>query len=194
VVGTHRSVFAQSDWMRLAMTAITLFEVPPAADEAFVAAWSRACDGGARSVLHRALREDVDFRFVDVARVSPEDFPGREIPFPSHPALYETVHEDGAPDGTEGVVLINAFEVPPEADAAFAAGWERAREFLAAHPGYLGTRLHRSLGEADFRFVDIARWSSPLPFSKAVARPEFRAASAALAFPSHRALYLVIRQ
>jgi heme-degrading monooxygenase HmoA len=180
--------------MRLAMTAITLFEVPPAADEAFVASWERARGAGAATALHRALREDVDFRFVDVAPAAPDLDPGSEIPFPSHPALYETVHEDGAPDGAEGVVLIDAFEVPPGADAAFAAGWERARAVLAAHPGYLGTRLHRSRGEAAFRFVAVARWSSPLPFSKAVARPEFREASGALGFASHPALYLVIRQ
>jgi len=183
--------------------------VPPEADEPFVAGWERARsflatkDGFSATALHRALRADAEFRFVNVARVDSPDswrraiadpeFPGGKLPFPAHPALYEAVHEDGAPDGTEGVVLINAFEVPAEADEAFLAGWQTARETLATQRGYLGTRLHRSLGAADFRFVNVARWSSPLAFSKAVGRPEFRAVADALPFPSHPALYQVVR-
>ncbi|HKR97870.1 MAG TPA: antibiotic biosynthesis monooxygenase [Candidatus Dormibacteraeota bacterium] len=64
---------------------------------------------------------------------------------------------------------------------------------LAEQPGYLGTRLHRSVGPADFRFVNIARWSSPLAFTKAVQRPGFQEAAAAMSCASHPALYQVIR-
>jgi heme oxygenase (mycobilin-producing) len=203
----------QSDLMRRICEAramvvlINAFEVPVEADEPFVAGWEQARDflasrgGFATTTLHRALRADVDFRFVNVARVDSVDawraaiadpaFPGGEMPFAAHPALYEVVYEDGSPDGTEGVVLINAFEVPDGADEEFQAGWNAAREALAGRPGYLGTRLHRSLGPADFRFVNVARWSSPLMFAKAVERPEFR--EAALPFASHPALYKVIR-
>jgi heme-degrading monooxygenase HmoA len=188
---------------------INAFEVPPEADEPFVAGWERARDflagrdGFRSTALHRALRPDAEFRFVNVARVdSPQAwkdaisdpaFPGGKMPFRAHPSLYEVVHEDGAPDGTEGVILINAFEVPADADEPFLAGWMRARELLAAAPGYLGTRLHRSLGPADFRFVNVARWSSPLAFSRAVADPQFARTAAGLPFPAHPALYQVIR-
>jgi hypothetical protein len=41
------------------------------------------------------------------------------------------------------VVLINAFEVPTEADHAFLEYWERARRFLGTRGGYVSTRLHR---------------------------------------------------
>jgi hypothetical protein len=41
--------------------------------------------------------------------------------------------------------------------------------------------------------VNIARWSSPLMFSQAIERPEFREAAGALPFPSHPALYQVAR-
>ena len=51
----------------------------------------------------------------------------------------------------------------------------------------------RSLGRADFRFVNIARWSSPLAFAKAVKQPEFQQTSATMPFASHPALYKVIR-
>jgi heme oxygenase (mycobilin-producing) len=180
----------------MAVTLISAFEVPPDADEPFIAEWERAAtEGFTAPALHRALRADVDFRFVSVARVeSPEAaaaIPGANMPFKAHPGLYEVVYEDGAPDGEGGVVLINVFEVPAESDEPFVAGWNRARDLLAHQRGYLGTRLHRS-PQADFRFVNIARWSSPLMFSRAVQRPEF--AQAAMPFRSHPGLYQVIRR
>jgi heme-degrading monooxygenase HmoA len=191
------------------VTLINAFEVPSQADEAFITGWERARDflagrdGFSRTALHRALRPDAPFRFVNVARVdSPEAwrraiadpaFPGGRMPFTAHPGLYEVVREDGACDGADGVILINAFEVPVQEDERFMAGWDRARELLAGQPGYLGTRLHRSLGPADFRFVNLARWSSPSAFATAVDQPAFRQVAAAMPFASHPALYEVIR-
>ena len=188
---------------------VNAFEVPAEADEPFIAGWERARDflatkhGFAATALHRALREDADFRFVNVARVdSPEAwreaisdpaFPGGQMPFKAHPSLYEVVHEDGMPNGSEGVVLINPFEVPADADEEFLEGWHRARELLAAQDGYLGTRLHRSLGPADFRFVNLARWSKPSSFAKAIEQREFQQTAAAMPFASYPALYEVIR-
>ena len=73
------------------------------------------------------------------------------------------------------------------------AGWDRARELLARQRGYLGARLHRSIGPADFRFVDIARWSSPLMFARALKLPDVHDAVRAMPFRSHPALYQVMR-
>jgi hypothetical protein len=153
---------------------ITFFRVPPADDDRFVAAWDRARDRDAPAALYRALREDVGFRFVEVAHAA-------------DPPLYEVAHEDGAPDGAEGVIRIEGFEVPPGADERFLAGWRAAHAALAAQPGYQGARLHRAVGEAELRFVEIARWSSPLGFSKAVRG----AGPHPVGVPSHPALYLV---
>jgi heme-degrading monooxygenase HmoA len=156
-------------------TLITCFEVPPADDDAFVAACR--CDA-----LYRALRADVDFRFVAIG-------PAGDTPYRAHPGEYAVVHEEGRNEIEGGVVLVNPFEVPPEADEAFVAGWHRAREVLALQRGYLGTRLHRAVSPADFRFVNVARWSSPLMFARALQRPEFQAAAGSLPFASHPALY-----
>ena len=93
----------------------------------------------------------------------------------------------------EPVVLINAFEVPEGADEAFLEAWERARAFLATQEGYLSTSLHRSLSpSADFRFVNVAVWRSPQAFRAATAQPGFT--NATFPFPSHPALYEVIRE
>jgi heme oxygenase (mycobilin-producing) len=155
---------------------ITAYEVEPSDDEAFLAAFAGA------GVLYRALRADVDFRFVAIG----------DAPAGAHSGEYEAVREDGRADVEGGVVLINPFEVPEGADDEFLAGWDRAREVLSRRQGYLGTRLHRATGPADFRFVNVARWSSPLMFARALERPEFRASAEAIPFPSHPGLYLPV--
>jgi hypothetical protein len=99
---------------------------------------------------------------------------------------YATIHQDGAPDGREGVTLIEPFAVEPERDEAFETAWRARRATVATQRGYLGTRLHRSVGPAQLRYVHVARWSSPLMFAKA------HAGAAELPFPSHPALYLVV--
>ena len=128
---------------------------------------------------YRALRADADVLAVDVGPGAPGA------------SSYEVVHEDGAPDGAEGVTLIELFEVPDGEDDAFLAAWHPARDALAAHRGYLGTRLLRSTGPADLRFVAIARWSSPLMVSRAFGRPDWQAAGGP-PFRSHAALYNVV--
>jgi heme-degrading monooxygenase HmoA len=191
-----------------AVRLISAFEVTADEDAAFVASWEQARDllsqreGASLPVLHRALRPDVAFRFVNVARVdSPKAWrqaigdteqPGATMPFKAHSGLYEVVHEDGIAEDSGGVILINPFEVPAGDEERFLAGWEGVRALLATQRGYLGTRLHRSLAAASFRFVNIARWSSPLMFSRAVQRPELQQAAAALTFASHPALYQVV--
>jgi heme-degrading monooxygenase HmoA len=188
---------------------ISAFEVPPDADEEFIAGWEHARDsltqrdGASATALHRALRGDAEFRFVNVALVESAEawrraigdaeLPGATGQFKAHSGLYEVVHEDGVPEGPGGVILINPFEVPTSDDERFLAGWDRARQVLATQRGYLGTRLHRSLAAARFRYVNIARWSSPLMFSRAVQRPELQQAAAAMPFRSHPALYQVVR-
>jgi hypothetical protein len=136
----------------------------------------------ASAVLYRALRADVEFRFVSVAE-------GAVVVNASaaHSSLYEVIHEDGAPDGSAGVTLIEPFEVAPDADEGFMAAWHGRRDTFSTQRGYLGTRLHRSLdAAADLRFVELARWSSPLMFFRVS-----RQAVAALPFRSHPALYVV---
>jgi hypothetical protein len=120
------------------VTRITLYATEPEDDAA--------------GVLYRALRPDVDFRFVSVAEGDG----------------YEVVREDGTPDVEGGVVLIDPFEVPAGEDDAFLAGWDAARATLGRQRGYLGARLHRATGPAEFRFVDLARWSSPLMVQRAL--------------------------
>src|SRR3954452_10071442 len=73
---------------------------------------------------------------------------------------------------TQTVTLINAFEVPPEADEPFIAGWERARDFLAGRDGFSATALHRAWrADAAFRFVHVARLASPEAWARGDRRP-----------------------
>jgi heme-degrading monooxygenase HmoA len=156
-------------------TLIELFDVPPSAEAEFLTAWRRDRAG---AMLHRALRDDVAVRFVGVTEGAPDD---------SRATSYEIAEEDGAVDEPGGVLVIEAFEVADAADEQFLPAWHRRREALATLRGYLGTRLYRGVGPADFRFIAIARWSSPLMVHRAGQRPEVQ--QAALPFRSHPVLY-----
>jgi heme-degrading monooxygenase HmoA len=171
---------------------INLFEVPPGADEGFIAGWEAARDSSpprtatapppciAASAQMSSSGSSTwpsgPLRRPSRPPPSQPDFPGRELPFPAHPGLYRVVAEDPPPpEDPGGVVLINAFEVPPEGDDAFLAGWEGTRAFLHAQPGYLATRLHRSLSpETEFRFINVGRYTSHQAFQAAIGQPGFR--------------------
>jgi heme oxygenase (mycobilin-producing) len=74
------------------------------------------------------------------------------------------------------VILINPFEVPAGTDdEEFLRGWQRAAEYMREQPGFVSSRLHRSLGpDARFRFVNVAEWESPGDFQAAVSSERFR--------------------
>jgi hypothetical protein len=103
-------------------------------------------------LLYRAWRPDVEFPFVEVV---------------AHEGAYAVVHEDGSPDGAEGVTLVEPFDVPAGEEERFLEAWRDEHERHAEQRGYLGARLYRCTGPAEFRFVEIARWSSPLMVSRA---------------------------
>ena len=71
------------------MTLVNAFEVAPDADEPFVGAWQLARPPG---VLHRALRADVTFRFVEIARIGDAEAeplaPADPLPTPGAPGRY----------------------------------------------------------------------------------------------------------
>ena len=159
---------------------IEAFDVPPGADEPFLAAWEAERGGVPAARLHRALRPDVAFRFVEITPVAARGG-----------ALYEVVGDDGTLLETQGgVVLIDLVAPPGE---RFAAGWDAARAGAAAQRGFLGARLYRDLGPAGFPFVGAMGWSSPLMLTRALERPEFRQAREATASARRSALYQVIR-
>lgn len=93
------------------------------------------------------------------------------------------------------VVLINSFEVPAGDAAGFIAAWEQTRDYLQAQPGYLDTALHQSIGpDAEFQFVNVARWRTAADFAAAIQSPGFQQAAAGLAgYRPHPALYQTVR-
>jgi heme oxygenase (mycobilin-producing) len=200
------------------------FEVPQDRDRDFVTRWERARDflerrdGYLDTALHRSIAPDAEFRFVNVARwrspaefqaaIGARGFPGRDMPYAAHPSLYEVIAEDDAPAGPDpagpgasgrepagAVLLINLFEVPPADEEDFLSSWEQARRFMRARPGYLGTRLHRSLApDAYFRFVNVAAWPSPQAFQAAINDPAFLEVTAEMPGHAHPSLYEVVRR
>src|SRR5215469_8139606 len=95
----------------------------------------------------------------------------------------------------EQLTLINAFEVPADEAGRFIAAWEKARDYLATHPGYVDTALHQAVGpQAEFQFVNIAHWRSAEEFTAAIQSAGFGESAAGLAgYPPHPSLYRVVR-
>jgi heme oxygenase (mycobilin-producing) len=95
----------------------------------------------------------------------------------------------------DDVVLINAFEVPAGDAEEFIAAWEKTRDYLRTQPGYVDTALHRAVTpQAEFAFVNIARWRTAADFAAATQSPGFRESAAGLAgYRPHPVLYQVVR-
>jgi heme-degrading monooxygenase HmoA len=95
----------------------------------------------------------------------------------------------------EEVILINAFEVPAGDAENFISAWEKTRDYLQTHPGYVDTALHQAARpDAEFQFVNIARWRSADDFLAATQSPGFRESAAGLAgYRPHPALYRLVR-
>ena len=94
----------------------------------------------------------------------------------------------------EPVVLINSFEVPDGEAGRFISAWQRARDYLQTQPGYIDTALHQAVTpDADFPFVNIARWATAEDFMRAIQSPGFRQAAADLAgYRAHPSLYTIV--
>jgi heme-degrading monooxygenase HmoA len=95
----------------------------------------------------------------------------------------------------EEVILINAFEVPAGDAENFIAAWEKTRDYLRTQPGFVDTALHQAVRpDAEFQFVNIARWRTAEEFMAATQSPGFRESAAGLAgYRPHPALYRVAR-
>lgn len=93
------------------------------------------------------------------------------------------------------VILINAFEVPAQDAEKFIAAWEKTRDYLRTQPGYVDTALHQAVGpDAEFQFVNVARWRTAGEFMAAMQSPGFGESAAGLGgYRPHPALYQVVR-
>jgi len=77
---------------------------------------------------------------------------------------------------SEPVTLINAFSVPLEESDRFLERWKDNARVMAAQPGFIRARMHRSLvGDAELSFVNVAEWSSGHALAQAQSNPNFRA-------------------
>jgi heme-degrading monooxygenase HmoA len=103
-----------------------------------------------------------------------------------------------APDGDTDrpVTLINSFVVAPGRDDVFVSMWTEASRYFRAQPGFVSLRFHRAVSpDADYRYVNVARWETLRDFQAAHETEEFRRIVSAekwKEFPASPALYEVI--
>ncbi len=93
------------------------------------------------------------------------------------------------------VPFVNCFEVPAGREEPFFVLWREVNAYMAAKPGYVCHRLHRSLSpDAKFRFVNYAEWETVEDwraahdegFRQLLSRPEWAE------FSSTHALYEIV--
>ncbi len=90
----------------------------------------------------------------------------------------------------KSVVLINSFEVPEGQEEEFLARWGDAADYMRQQDGFVSTRLHASLNpETRFRFVNVAEWSSPEHFQRAIGTEAFAQISRRMPFAHFPGLY-----
>ena len=92
--------------------------------------------------------------------------------------------------------LINCFEVPADRDDEFLAMFEEMNAYMAARPGFLSNRLHRSLApDARYRFVNYVEWESPahLRAARDDHFDQLRAAILAAGFTSTSSVYEIVQ-
>ncbi|PWH82875.1 antibiotic biosynthesis monooxygenase [Algibacter marinivivus] len=66
------------------------------------------------------------------------------------------------------ITLINPFEVPEGKIEESIVYWEACRDFLKKEPGYISTKLHKSIKEGSkFELINVAVWESPKAFTEA---------------------------
>ena len=93
-----------------------------------------------------------------------------ETPVTSRPRYRRALRARRRPaDGETVITVISPFEVPAEREAEFTAAWKAMSEVAARLPGYRAARLHRSRGNAHFRYVGISMWDSEQSISGALA-------------------------
>jgi quinol monooxygenase YgiN len=72
---------------------------------------------------------------------------------------------------TGPVVLINKFDVPPDAVDRFLEDWRGDAQYMKRQPGYISAQLHRGIAGSGV-FINVAVWESLEAFRRALA--EFR--------------------
>ncbi len=73
------------------------------------------------------------------------------------------------------VTLINVFEIEPDEQERFLAGWRERAEFMSIQPGFRSFRLHRALSpDSRFQLINVAEWESADALQAATAQPAFQ--------------------
>ena len=80
-----------------------------------------------------------------------------------------------ADPGTEQVVLVNVFHVPPDEVDGFVTGWTASARLLRSKPGFVSTKLHRGIAGST-TFLNYAVWESTAAYREAMGAPDVRAA------------------
>lgn len=76
--------------------------------------------------------------------------------------------------GTEPVVLVNVFHVPPDEVDSFVGRWAEGARGLKNKKGFVSTQLHRGIAGST-TFLNYAVWETVADYRAAIEAPDTRA-------------------
>ena len=94
------------------------------------------------------------------------------------------------------ITIINPIEVPSGREEEALAIWDAYAAYFKSQPGYIGTKLHRSMHpDAKFYYVNVAEWESMDHFVAALSSEEIKKLGEGFPkeMPHYPAPYEVIR-
>lgn len=93
------------------------------------------------------------------------------------------------------VTLINPFEVPEGKEEQFLKEWTEASDVLRQEPGFISTRLHKSLNpQAKFRFINVAQWESAQHFQAGMRKEAFQKVLQKMDYVAYPSLYEIVAE
>lgn len=94
------------------------------------------------------------------------------------------------------IMVINPIEIPKGKEAQALAIWDTYAAYFRKQPGYIGTKLHRSVDpKAKFHLINVAEWESGEAFMKALTSDEIKKIGEGFPkdMPHYPSMYQIIR-
>ena len=98
---------------------------------------------------------------------------------------------------SSSVIVINPIEIPKGKEKEALAIWDRYAEYFKKQPGFIDTKLHRSIGsKAKFHLINVAEWRSGEDFLRALNSEEIKNIGNGFPkdMPHYPSMYEVIRK
>lgn len=107
------------------------------------------------------------------------------------------IGETAADIKSSSIIVINPIEIPKGKEKEALAIWDRYAEYFGKQPGFIGTKLHRSVDpKAKFHLINVAEWKNGEDFLRALNSQEIKNIGTGFPkdMPHYPSMYQIIRK